>query len=250
VYQLFIILLIVLSTSVNAQRTKKITVDDYQLFAKHEYYVLKKDKSIKHGSYKSAWINGNPRQEGFYSMGMKDSLWIYYNRSKALVGSRGYYKHGLKVGLWEYFDDLGKIMNQYDHSLRHLNYTTFEDTVKTHYILSSDTIANKDTLLEVTLQRAPIYLEGEKTKFRIIQDNITYPKNAINNNYFGTVKIAFYITLDGRAIQHKVIQSVGGGCDEEALRVVKLIPDEWAPAVYDNKLVVARVIIPITFQLN
>lgn len=233
-----------------SQRTKKITVDDYDLFAKHEYYVLRKDKSVKHGPYKSTWVNGNPRQEGFYHMGEKDSLWIYYNRMKPIVGSRGYYRDGKKIGIWEYFDDRGNILNRYDHTERFLSYSTYEDTTKIHGVRISDSLRLNDTIIETKLDFPPVYLEGEKNKFRIIQDNIVYPSSAIRENVFGTVRIEFFITKDGNAVDHKIIKNIGGGCDEEALRVVKLIPNEWSPGILDGKIVEARVIVPITFVLN
>ena len=243
-------ILLLCSLTVFAQKTKKVIVDDYDLFAKHEYYVLKKDKTIKHGPYKSTWVNGNPRQAGFYHMGRKDSLWIYYNRLKAIVGSRGYYENGKKVGVWEYFNDKSEIINRYDHSNMFLSYTTFKDTNKTYNIRLKDTLSLQDTIIDVKLDQSPIYLEGEKNKFRTIQDNIVYPQVAIEQNIFGTVHIAFYVTEEGYAVDHEVVKSIGGGCDEEALRVVKLIPDNWAPAIYKGELVQAKVTVYITFVLN
>lgn len=248
--RLIFIIFVLFSVPSLAQKTKKIKVDDYDLFAKHEYHVLKKDKTIKHGPYKSTWVNGNPRQEGFYHFGKKDSLWTYYNRFKPIVGSRGYYENGSKEEIWEYYDDKGKLMNRYDHSNHFLSYTTFRDTVKKYLIKFRDTIADKDTTRMVKLEQPPLYLEGEKNKFRIIQDNIVYPPEAIELNIFGTVYISFFVNEYGQAIEHSIMQGIGGGCDEEALRVVKLIPNEWAVARFEGSIVSARVIVPITFQLN
>lgn len=227
-----------------SQKTKKVIVDDYDLFCRHEYTVLKKDKEVKHGPYKSTWVTGNPREEGYYSFGKKDSLWTYFNPFKPVIACRGYYEDGKKVGVWEYFDEKEAIMNRYDHSARYLSYSTFKDTILKH------TVRLTDTTFEAKLQRPPIYLLGEKTKFRTLQDNIVYPAKAIEDNVFGTVMVAFYVDLDGNAVDHEIIKRIGGGCDEEALRVVKLIPNEWIPGVYANKEVEVRVIIPITFQLN
>lgn len=219
-------------------------MEDYDCFCNYEYTVLKKDKAVRHGEYKSTWVTGNPREEGYYSFGLKDSLWIYYNRFKPIVGSRGRYHKGKKVETWEYFDDRGDIMNRYNHSTGYLSYTTFVDTVKSYQIRLEDTIVSAKP------ERSPIYLAGEKNKFRTIQENIVYPQDAIDANIFGTVMIAFYVNKNGVAIEHEIMKSIGGGCDEEALRVVQLIPDEWAPAIHEGKLAEARVIIPITFQLN
>jgi protein TonB len=227
-----------------SQKTKKITIDDYELFCKHEYHVLKKDKKIKHGPYKSTWVTGNPREEGYYKLGLKDSIWTYFHPFKPIIAHRGYYEDGKKVGVWEYFDEKENIMHRYNHSNHYLSYTTYKDTS------SMNTIREKDSTFEVKLQRPAIYLLGEINKFRIIQDNIKYPQKAIKDNIFGTVMIAFFINQDGKAVDHEIIKSIGGGCDEEALRVVKLIPDEWIPGIYNNKETEVQVIIPITFQLN
>ena len=233
-----------MTSSLLAQKVKKVIEDDYDLFCKNEYYVLKKDKSIKHGHYKSTWVTGNPREEGYYSFGKKDSLWTYFNPFKPIVSCRGSYKDGKKIGVWEYFDEKEAIMNRYDHTRHYLSYTTYKDTLLKH------TIRLDDTTFEVKLQRPPIYLLGDITKFRVIQENIKYPETAIEANIFGTVMIAFYINLEGKAVDHEIIKKIGGGCDEEALRVVKLIPDEWIPGIYNNKEVEVRIVMPITFVLN
>ncbi|MBD3636257.1 MAG: TonB family protein [Crocinitomicaceae bacterium] len=246
---LLIVLALILNNSL-AQRTKRVVVDDYDLFARHEYYVLRKDKSVKHGRYTSVWVNGSPRQEGYYNYGKKDSLWVYYHLMKPIVNSRGLYKDGNKIGVWEYFDDKGKIMNRYDHSLNYLSYTNFVDTAKTHLYRLKDSLGFIDTLIQSKIDRPPIYLVGEQIIFQIIQNHIIYPQKAIGQNIYGTVRIGFFVTADGKAIDHEIIKGIGGGCDEEALRVVKLIPDEWSPAIHKGRIIEARVVIPITFQLN
>ncbi|MCB9223878.1 MAG: energy transducer TonB [Crocinitomicaceae bacterium] len=240
------LLLLVLfsSTIALSQKVKKIIVDDYDLFCKHEYYVLKKDKTVKHGPYKSTWVTGNPREEGYFKMGLKDSLWTYFDPLRPIIASRGYYENDKKVGIWEYYDEKEQIMHRYNHSNHYLSYTTYTDTTLKH------TIRLNDSIMDVKLQRPPIYLLGEKSKFRVIQDNIKYPQRAIEENIYGTVRISFYIDLEGNAIEHEFINQIGGGCDEEAMRVVKLIPNEWIPAVYNNKEVEVRIVLPITFVLN
>lgn len=228
----------------NAQKLKHVIEDDYELFCKNEYSVLKIDKSVKHGHFKSTWVNGNPRIEGHYEFGLKDSLWTYFDPYKPIVSSRGYYQEGNKIGIWEYFDQKGKLLNRYDHSINYLSFTTFKDTVATRLIQTADTI------LEVKMERAPIFLEGETIKFRILQENTSYPQTAVDANIFGTVIISFYINVQGEAVEYEILKGIGGGCDEEALRVVKLIPNEWAPGIFEGQLIKSQIIMPITFTLN
>lgn len=228
-----------------SQKLKTISEDDYELFCRNEYTVLKKNKSVKHGRFRSIYVNGNPREEGYYKFGSKDSLWTYFHHSKPIMSSRGYYAEGEKVGIWDYFDSKEQSRHRYNHSTGVLLYTTFKDTAKTHSIRISE-----DSIIQDKVTRPPIFLLGEKAQLRIIRNNIVYPNEAIQSNIFGTVFIQFFINRYGIAIDHKVTQSVGGGCDEEALRVVKLIPNEWIPGVYKNELKEMLVLIPITFVLN
>jgi protein TonB len=228
-----------------SQKLKSVSEDNYDLFCRSEYTVLKKDKSVKHGHYRSFSVNGNPIEEGYFYFGKKDSLWTYFHHDKSITSSRGYYKEGKKIGVWNYFDDKEQSRHRYNHSTGALLYSTFKDTAKTHTVRIT-----LDSLVETKVTRPPVFLLGEKAQLRIIRNNIIYPEQAIENNIFGTVNVRFFINKYGVSIDHKVTQSIGGGCDEEALRVVKLIPDEWIPGVYNNELKEMLVLIPITFVLN
>ncbi|MFT4602799.1 MAG: protein TonB [Arenicella sp.] len=240
---LFILLLLFCTTS-DAQKIKEIIEDDYDLFCRNIYDVLKKDKTVKHGSYKSTYVSGNPRIKGWYTFNQKDSLWTYFNSNKPIIAARGKYKYDVKLGVWDYFDSKEQLRHRYNHSTGVLNFTTFEDTVKKRTIIINDSVFTDK------VSRPPIFLLGDKEKLRIIRNNIVYPQSAIDQNIFGTVMISFYINKYGKAIDHKITSSVGGGCDEEALRVVKLIPNEWVPGIYKNALHKMVITIPITFMLN
>lgn len=237
-------LLLILTCSAFSQKLKDVVEEDYDLFCRNEFTVLKKDKSVKHGVYKSIYVNGNPRLEGFYKFGSKDSLWVYFDPFKPVIAARGNYKENKKVGVWQYFDDKEQPMHLYNHSTGVLNFTTYVDTNKTHFVRLNDSI------IETKVNRPPFYLLGEKNKMRIVRDNIVYPQTAINDNIYGTVIVSFFINKYGVAIDHEISQSIGGGCDEEAMRVVKLLPNEWVPGIYKNALCDVQVFIPITFQLN
>ena len=57
-------------------------------------------------------------------------------------------------------------------------------------------------------------------------------------------------TKEGKTIDYKVEQGIGGGCDEEALRVVKLIPNNWIAAVKDNQYVSSKYTFPVSFTMR
>lgn len=68
------------------------------------------------------------------------------------------------------------------------------------------------------------YYDGGKDAFyKFISDHIVYPVNAKRNRIQGEVILTIDLTADGKATNLKVVKNVGGGCGEEALRVVKLM---------------------------
>lgn len=237
-------LFLLIGSIAHAQKLKKIKVDDYDCFCKREYTVLKKQTEIKHGRYRVTHVEGYPISDGYYKMDKKDSLWTYYNRHKATISSQGYYTNDTKVGVWKYFNTKDELQHAFNHSTKALHYTTFIDTVMFRSIVL------KDTIIQDKVDRAPIFLLGKSVQNRIIGENISYPQEAIAKNIFGTVNVFFVIDEFGEAKDHHVKDTLGGGCDQEALRVVKLIPDEWVPAVYKGKLAECEISIPITFVLN
>lgn len=55
-----------------------------------------------------------------------------------------------------------------------------------------------------------------------------YPQQATENGIQGTVYVSFVVDSKGNVTDVKVLREIGGGCDEEALRVVKMMP-QWHP---------------------
>jgi len=50
-------------------------------------------------------------------------------------------------------------------------------------------------------------------------------------------------------IDEKVEQGPGYGTNEEALRVIQMIEDDWIPAKVNGEAVEIRILIPVTFKL-
>ena len=71
--------------------------------------------------------------------------------------------------------------------------------------------------------KKPVYLGGLKAMKKFIADNKKYPKAALENNIEGTVSLRYTINHVGKVIATDIISGLGYGCDEEAVRVVKLL---------------------------
>jgi len=82
-----------------------------------------------------------------------------------------------------------------------------------------------------------------------IQKHLKYPTKAKENNIEGTVYIRMTIDSKGKVTDAMIKEDIGYGCGDEALRVVKMMPN-WIPATKDGKAVASTQTIPIGFKLK
>jgi len=68
----------------------------------------------------------------------------------------------------------------------------------------------------------PTYPGGLKAMRLFIQQNLTYPKLALDAKIQGKVFIKYVVNGEGKVTETKVIHGLGHGCDEEAIRIVCL----------------------------
>ena len=84
--------------------------------------------------------------------------------------------------------------------------------------------------------------------FKFFAKNLTYPKSAIKANVQGMVYVGFTITETGQITEPKILRGIGYGCNEEAIRLTKLMPP-WKPGRQNGKPVALRYHLPIRFAL-
>ena len=106
-----------------------------------------------------------------------------------------------------------------------------------------------DALPVVRQSRPPIFLGGEKAFQDFIIQNAHFPERAYREGIEGTVYVEVYVLATGRLQLLSVKGEVGGGCKEEAVRIVSLMP-HWLPALRESEPVRCRVRIPITFKMS
>ncbi|SDA91324.1 TonB family C-terminal domain-containing protein [Algoriphagus alkaliphilus] len=78
--------------------------------------------------------------------------------------------------------------------------------------------------------------------------NLQYPFQARRMGIEGTVIVVFVIKTDGSIHDVEILRGIGGGADEEAMRVVQNAP-RWEPGRQRGKLVNTRMRLPIRFKL-
>jgi TonB family protein len=89
---------------------------------------------------------------------------------------------------------------------------------------------------------------GPRAFEAFLRENLRYPSAAQRANVGGKVYVQFVINTDGSIQDVQILKSIGLGCDEEAIRLIKVVP-RWTPGKQAGRLVRSRFTQPITFNL-
>jgi TonB family protein len=99
------------------------------------------------------------------------------------------------------------------------------------------------------VEEMPQYPGGEEKRLKFLAENIQYPVAASESGIQGTVYVSFVVNTNGKLVDVKILRGIGGGCDEEALRVIKQMP-RWTPGKQNGKTVRVLYNMPIIFRLQ
>jgi len=113
-------------------------------------------------------------------------------------------------------------------------------------IFAQDTA--KAVPVNLTEKERPMFPGGEKELRKYLALNLRYPNTALEQKVEGYVILTFKINTAGKVSDVKVLKGLGAGCDEEAIRVAKKMPD-WEPAHKDGKAIEIVYYLPIEFEL-
>ena len=103
---------------------------------------------------------------------------------------------------------------------------------------------------DIEVDSPPEFEGGLAALYRIISQNLHYPSEAIAEGRGGTVYINFVVDELGKIDQVSLLNKKGFGLDEEALRVVKLLPSFKTPAKVKGEAVKVYFQLPIKFVLK
>ncbi|MCX6231468.1 MAG: energy transducer TonB [Bacteroidetes bacterium] len=90
---------------------------------------------------------------------------------------------------------------------------------------------------------------GDKELWKFIDKNMIYPFSASEKGIQGTVYVRFVVEIDGKLSKIAIVKGLSGGFNEEALRIVGMMPD-WIPAKREGKPYRSGVLLPIRFRLH
>jgi len=91
----------------------------------------------------------------------------------------------------------------------------------------------------------PYYQNKEVNIYQFIQEYIKIPDAAVKQGIKGMVEISFIVEVSGRLSNFEEIKGIGGGCTEEAIRLMQLL--DWEPAKMNGEFVRSKYKIQVNF---
>ena len=99
------------------------------------------------------------------------------------------------------------------------------------------------------VEEMPQFPGGDAKLLEYVATHIKYPQIARETGIQGRVFVGFVVEPDGSVSNVKILRGIGGGCDEEAVRVIKSLP-KWKPGKQRGKAVRVSYQIPVLFKLQ
>jgi TonB family protein len=150
-------------------------------------------------------------EKGIYRNSKKDSLWTGHDLSGKTIFKEFYMSDSLISG--ESYDSLGAVYSYH------------------------------------VVEKMAEPKKGLQDVYERIGKSLRYPAEARRFNVQGKVIVQFVVEKDGSIDDVKCIKGIGGGCDEEAVRVVKSLP-AWKPGLVRGQAVRTKYVLPLNFKMR
>jgi len=124
-----------------------------------------------------------------------------------------------------------------------------DDTEMEEYIPVEEDEEEDEATIFTVVESMPDFPGGDMARIKYLNENIKYPQMARESGIQGRVFVTFVVEKDGAVTDVKVMRGIGGGCDEEAIRVIKNMP-KWKSGKQRGKPVRVQFNMPILFKLN
>ena len=161
--------------------------------------------------------------------------------------------HLVKTILWKPALNIGLPM-EYDYEYEvEFNAKSYKRYWKRHTRLEAPLTLEADTSYKIYEYKQlnevarPFFADGSNMG-RYIATNLQFPPEAKEREVQGTVRLSFVVETDGSVSNITVVNSVGGGCDNEAIRLIQ--GTIWIPAEKNNKYVRSMGMQDITFSIG
>ncbi len=101
----------------------------------------------------------------------------------------------------------------------------------------------------VSVEQMPQFPGGNAELMKFIDSNLKYPQLAVKDSIQGRVILRFVVGKDGSLTNIRVQKGLESSCDNEAIRVVKLMP-KWIPGKQNGQNLPVYFTLPVVFRLQ
>jgi hypothetical protein len=108
---------------------------------------------------------------------------------------------------------------------------------------------SETTVSSSIIDSRPQFPGGSQALFEFIQSRIVYPDFALINNIQGNCIVELTVKADGSLSSFGIIKDIGGGCGDESVRVLSLMPN-WIPAYRNAIPVDSTMVLPVKFKIE
>lgn len=191
-----------------------------------------KDKELNEEKYIAVWDTlGNQLVKDGSGL-----CTLFSDKLENTIQEAGLIKDGLKEGKW-----VGKTLE---------NRTEFIEQYKKGKLMQGIAYTESDSVAYKNTEEMAEFKGGFNAYASFLQGNLHYPRDAQMKNVEGKVYVQFTVCTDGTLCDYKILKSVGYGCDEEALRVVKKSSGKWIAGKQRGKNARSRFTLPISYKLT
>ena len=110
-------------------------------------------------------------------------------------------------------------------------------------------VINDDSEDFVVVEEMPAFPGGNEGLMKFLSDSTRYPVVAQENGIQGRVIVNFVVEKNGSLSDFQIVKGVDPSLDNEALRVLRLMPD-WIPGKQKGENVRVRFTLPVVFRLQ
>ena len=266
--------------------TRKLLVSEYMMNGSIKESTTYSDiqLNIKDGQYIAYYPSGQKKEEGMFRENSRIDKWSKWFSNKQLK-QEGHYEEVKKTRSFKIdnsWDSLGQqqVVNQvgrdtnypdyeYDSGVKEFDYEVgdIKDGLREgNWIgfLDGKVVFKEQYKLGDLVKGESFDKNGKSYPYEMINDfglmpfykflasNMKYPPDARRNGIQGNVLIKIAFDKEGKIIRSRLVKGIGGGCDEEAMRVVNGYDGKWKDAMRRGQpFRKAQVLtLPITFRLG
>ena len=204
---------------------------------------------------------------GYYSYTYEDEKGIWRDVPMQLVvfdveyvlmqGNKDYYNAQLfrhTPGRYRFFLTVRRYSKEYTLMAEFQLQNNTVELLKRHpYCQLNDTLLPPEEVVYAPIynvvDQMPEFPGGMDKLLQFINDNMKYPTKAQTEGIQGRVIVQFIVDEDGYIIEPNIIRSVEPSLDNEALRLIKMLP-QWKPGTLKGKAVKVKYTVPVAFRLN